>query len=132
MSRDPAKKAVGYKAPPEDSRFKKGQSGNPSGKPRRAKNGAAVDEREAVLGRMVTTRINGKVVRITARRALYEKAVDMAFKGDMRALALLLKFDRMSDSDAASGPAEQNTAEEEALIARYLARKANDAGGGGE
>lgn len=132
MSREPATKPVGYKAPPEHSRFKKGQSGNPSGKPRRTKTDAAVDEREAVLGRMVTTRINGKVVRITARRALYEKAVDMAFKGDMRALVLLLKLDRVNDNGAASEAGEQNTAEEEALIARYLARKAKVSGGGGE
>ncbi len=132
MSREDAPEAVGYKRPPQHSRFKKGQSGNPSGKPRRTKSGAAVDEREAVLGRMVTTRINGKVVRITARRALYEKAADMAFKGDLRALALLLKLDGMNDNGAASAAGERNVAEEDALIARYLARKAKDAGGGGE
>jgi hypothetical protein len=132
MSSETAKKAVGYKAPPEHSRFKKGQSGNPSGKPRRAKSGAAVDEREAVLRRMVTTRINGKVVRITARRALYEKLVEMAFKGDMRALALLLKLDGINGNGPASAAGEETTAEEEALIARYLARKMKDAGGGGE
>jgi hypothetical protein len=126
MSREPVNKPVGYKAPPEFSRFKKGESGNPSGKPRRAKSKAAVDEREAVLSRIVTTRINGKAVRITVRRALYEKAVDMAFKGDMRALALVLKLDGLNDNSPQAVAGEQNAAEEEALIARYLARLAKN------
>lgn len=132
MSRDDAPEAVGYKRPPQHSRFKKGQSGNPSGKPRRTKSDAAVDDREAVLSRIVTTRINGKIVRITVRRALYERAADMATKGDIRALALLLKLDRMNDNGAASEAGQQNTAEEEAVIARYVAHKAKYAGGGGE
>jgi hypothetical protein len=131
MSRDEDAEPVGYKRPPKHSQFKKGQSGNPSGKPRRAKS-AAVDEREAVLSRIVSTRINGKVVRITVRRALYETAADKAFKGDMRALALLLKLDGCNDNDAQAMAEDHNAAEEEALIARYLARRAKNEGGAGE
>jgi len=32
---------VGYKKPPKNSQFKKGQSGNPGGRPRREKNNSA-------------------------------------------------------------------------------------------
>jgi hypothetical protein len=132
MSRDPVKKAVGYKLPPEHSRFKKGQSGNPSGKRRPEKGNAAVDDREAVLSRMLTTRINGKVVRITARRALYEKAAELAFKGDMRALTLLLKLDRTNDNGEGSVAGEHSAAEDAAVIARFLAFKTEGVGGGDE
>jgi hypothetical protein len=131
MSREEDAEPVGYKRPPKHSQFKKGRSGNPSGKPRRAKS-AAVDEREAVLSRIVTTRINGKVVRISVRRALYETAADKAFKGDMRALALLLKDDGCNDNDAQAMAEDRNAAEEEALIERYVARKAKKVGGADE
>jgi hypothetical protein len=125
---------VGYKRPPQHTRFKKGQSGNPSGK-RKAKPMHQENAREAVLSQSLTMTLQGKRVTVTARHALYQKLLAKALNDDLRAMALLLKLDAQSES---LKPVEQEAAEvsehEEALIARFLKRQADaiDEGGSDE
>ena len=59
-------KRSGYRLPPTSKRFVKGTSGNPRGRPRRRKKQMPYD---AVLGRKVTVRENGRERRITAAEA---------------------------------------------------------------
>lgn len=61
-----AEDAVGYRRPPVSSRFRKGQSGNPRGRPRGRHRSPPY---EAVLGKMVTIREGGAERRITAAEA---------------------------------------------------------------
>ena len=130
MSREP-EGSVGYKRPPAHSRFKKGQSGNPSGRPKRAAKVAEHDDREVVLSQRVTTTIGGKRVKITARRALYQKLLAMSFEGNLRAVGLLLKSDGLNDNGGAkTSGAGLTTDEEEALLARFLAREGKRDGAG--
>jgi hypothetical protein len=58
--------AVGYGKPPSASRFRKGQSGNPRGRP---KNRSREIPYDAILGQMVTIREEGRERRVTAAEA---------------------------------------------------------------
>ncbi|QGZ96597.1 DUF5681 domain-containing protein [Terricaulis silvestris] len=81
---------VGYGRPPKTSQFKKGRSGNPSGRPK-TKGAVAVDL-EAMLNAPVTTiDPTGRTRRISRSEALLRKQVDRALGGDLRALSAVFK-----------------------------------------
>lgn len=74
---------VGYGKPPEHTRFQKGKSGNPKGRPKGHKNFKTdlLDE----LGETIAIHENGKTRRITKQRAMIKSAVAKAIKGDNKA-----------------------------------------------
>jgi hypothetical protein len=74
--------------PPKHSQFKKGQSGNPQGRPRGSRNLAT--DLSAELGETVTVREHGHSRRISKQRALIKSLTQKAMKGDVRAIAALL------------------------------------------
>jgi len=79
---------VGYAKPPSRTRFKPGQSGNPRGRPRGAKNFVTAIEGE--LRARVTVTENGRRKRVTKREVIAKRLVNRAAEGDLRAIPLLL------------------------------------------
>jgi hypothetical protein len=74
---------VGYGKPPKEHRFKKGQSGNPSGRPKGRLNMATVIERE--LHEKVVVNENGERKTITKLEAAMKQVANKAASGDLRA-----------------------------------------------
>ena len=74
--------AVGYGRPPQFTRFKPGQSGNPRGRPKGAKN---VDTilREVLL-RQITVMEAGKRRKITVLEAYFKRLTKQALDGDSK------------------------------------------------
>jgi hypothetical protein len=76
---DSGEGAVGYRKPPKAMRFTKGQSGNPTGRPRGRHRQAPY---EAVLGQMVKIREGGAERRVTAAEAFLLQLTKRALEGD--------------------------------------------------
>ncbi|WP_068318416.1 DUF5681 domain-containing protein [Aliiruegeria sabulilitoris] len=104
---------VGYGRPPKRTQFKKGQSGNPKGRPKGAKGFNASLQRE--LETKVIVREGNREVKISKAEAAAKRLVATALKGDMKALTMLARFDAdlsgRLDADAA-GTALSDTAEQ--------------------
>lgn len=84
---------VGYGRPPQATRFKKGQSGNPRGRPKAEKIKVNVtDIIEAVINRPVTITLDGKSITVSAIEAVIFRMLDTALKGDLRAGREFLKM----------------------------------------
>jgi hypothetical protein len=88
QSEKPAKYEVGYGRPPKHTRFRRGSSGNPKGRPRALKNLAAVFD--TALNERVPVNDNGKHKKIKMFEAIVKQAVRKAAGGDQRALRLVI------------------------------------------
>ena len=81
---------VGYKKPPEHTRWKPGQSGNPKGRPKKVKDFEKLLDIE--LSRTLRVTEGGQQVTLTKREVILKSLVNDALKGDLRALKMLLPF----------------------------------------
>ena len=76
---------VGYRKPPKATRFRRGQSGKPRGRPRGSKSWKTVADEE--LSKRITVLEGGKPKQITWMRAVVKRAIkDAVMKGDVRML----------------------------------------------
>ncbi len=74
--------SAGYGKPPHASQYKKGQSGNPKGRPKNRHKSIPYD---AVLGQIVTIREDGRERRITAAQAFLLQLTQKGLAGDSAA-----------------------------------------------
>ena len=79
---------VGYGRPPAQHRFKPGQSGNPKGRPKGAKNESTIwlDR----LYRKISIRENGTLHKIPVLEAILLRFIESALKGDTKSAAFIL------------------------------------------
>jgi len=82
---------VGYGHPPKHTQFKKGQSGNPKGRPKEVNVHMPVSRiiRQS-LSEEVQGQVNGKTRKMTKLAAIIEVQAAKALKGDPRAAKLII------------------------------------------
>jgi hypothetical protein len=83
---------VGYRKPPRHSRFAKGQSGNPRGRPPGAKNLKTL--LSEALNETVIVSENGGRRKVTKRQAIITQLVNRSATADFRAIKILLDIVR--------------------------------------
>lgn len=89
MEDDPEDGPVGYRNPPRQTRFRKGQSGNPRG---RRKGSGVRSAAEKVLDRKVTATVDGQRRKVPITEALVLQLAQRALAGDLRATRDFLKI----------------------------------------
>ena len=87
---------VGYAKPPKHTRFTKGRSGNPKGRPTGSKNLATMMIEE--LTQTVAIVENGKRTKIPKIRAAVRQALNRAMVGDFKALQQIVIMLRSHDA----------------------------------
>lgn len=81
---------VGYGRPPKATQFKKGQSGNPKGRPKGRLN---VDtEFQALLEECVTVTENGRQRSMPLMKVILKRLVTKAAGGDLKAIPMILAW----------------------------------------
>ena len=112
---------VGYGKPPERTRFKPGQSGNPHGRPKGVRN-FSTDVRQT--SRMPVVLVEGgKKRRTSTQRGALLKLRELALKGNQRALDRFLELTaRYNDEAAPAASTDVMLAEDQAIVADYEAR----------
>jgi Family of unknown function (DUF5681) len=132
IKHEPKTAKVGYCCPPEHTRFKKGQSGNPQGRPKGTLNLATVLER--TLRERVVINENGKRKTVTKLEAAVKQLTNKAASGDLKAFQLLTALARSAEERASQAP-DQNPALEDldekvllGILKRYEAASRGDQG----
>src|SRR6516225_6217561 len=124
MSETKREYAANYRKPPEHTRFKKGQSGNPRGRP--AKNLAAL--LAAALNEKVTVTENGKRRQDTKREAVIAQLVNKSASAELRATKMLIDMMRDIEKRAEPAMAEKNpfSPTDKEVVQQLIARLRRD------
>ncbi len=126
---------VGYRKPPKSGQFKRGQSGNPKGRPKRTKS-----PKSLVLGLLaerIPVKTQNGVRKMSKMEALLHKQMEKASRGDDKAFKILLNLygealaDQMATS-VAQGTEENITASDRAVLNLFLQQNAAENSAGGQ
>ena len=114
--------AVGYGKPPSNTRFQKGRSGNPKGRPKGTLNMATVLEK--ALRERVVVNVNGQRKTITKMQAAVMQLVNQGASGDLRALRQLMALVASAEQRFTDAPDDRPSLSEEdqKVMAQMLKR----------
>lgn len=94
----PSDYEVGYRKPPKSTQFRKGQSGNPKGRPKQVKNISTFLDQELSTDR--TVRVDGVARKRNTRQLIVLSLIKKAINGDVRAIKELMAQDDQLRRDA--------------------------------
>lgn len=109
---------VGYKKPPKATRFQKGRSGNPKGRPKGHPNLAIALERE--LSAKVPIKEGGRMKLITKLEAIVKQLTNKAAMGELKSIPLLVSLLNAGQVDDPSESATTVISEADEVVMRNL------------
>lgn len=116
---------IGYGKPPQHSRWQKGQSGNPAGRPRRDMNIATLTS--ALLRQRIVVRHGKTTRRVTRLEHLLTTLIEKAIAGDPRSIKLALDELRKDEARTDDTVMDLDSRDEEVIksLCERLLRHAN-------
>lgn len=121
----PSDGGVGYGRPPAGTRFKPGMSGNPNGRPKRAKAAVTIGQafRDYLKG-TVSAREGGKTRRIPRVEAVLHKFFSEAMNGHPSTVRQLMKMALSEDDvDEVATPQSELLPEDLEILRNYVRRR---------
>jgi hypothetical protein len=117
--RSPSNYDVGYGRPPKETRFRPGQSGNPTGH-RKGSKAIGVRLQELINSKVAVTE-NGRTRRISRLDVMLRQLANDAMRGDQRGLKLLMEFlHRYGAAVEGTVRSEEITSEDLEILSDYL------------
>ena len=114
----------GHRKPPASGQFKKGQSGNPRGRPKGSRN--LKTDLAAISQRAISVRENGKTRRMSQQRAMLLSAYNKAINGDQRAASNLINLTlRVLETAEPSQNSTEVSELDELIVENFLRRRSN-------
>jgi hypothetical protein len=106
----------GYGKPPKKHQFKKGVSGNPTGRPK-GKTSLTTDLQK-ILNKKITIQVNGENMRITKQQAFLQRLVNDALAGEAPAARLLVNLQKLllEQPEPSGIPAGERNKQDKALL----------------
>ncbi|MFT3731774.1 MAG: DUF5681 domain-containing protein [Hyphomicrobium sp.] len=95
---------VGYGKPPKYSRFKPGQSGNPKGRPKGAREFSV--ELAEEMKQMISVTEGGRTRKVSKQRAMIKALFAKALRGDCKAAQLIVGHSKLFTGRAELPPRE--------------------------
>ncbi len=108
---------VGYGKPPKHSQFKPGESGNPKGRPKGARN-LKTEIREVMQSTVIVTQ-DGQRKKISTRKAVVLRLTEKALSGNVQATRVLLDLIRNYDEEEVADVAEELSADDAAILEMF-------------
>ncbi len=108
---------VGYGKPPKDNQFKKGQSGNPKGRPKGVRNFET--ELKEVLNSKVSITQDGKRQSISVKRATILKLAEKGLSGHVPAIKFLLELIQLYDESDINNVVESMSSDDAAILEQF-------------
>ena len=113
---------IGYRRPPRHTRFKKGQTGNPNGRPQGRANAKTIVSR--AINEKVSIREGDKARDMTKLEGMLQAHLVKAIKGDARSanlvIALIAKLGLLTDAEPETSTALSH--EDHAILQEYVRR----------
>ena len=111
---------VGYGKPPATSRFKKGKSGNPKGRPKGSRNFAS--DLKVVLNTKVKVTEDGEQKTVTSQLAIMMQLRAQALNGNPKAMDKIITLAKeLGVEEAARGAEHKLTTYDENILDRFAA-----------